>query len=333
MKIPTPVISVATKAGNWLVKNGPKIMSIGGGLMAVGGAVMACEATLHADEVLDKHKQRMTRIQAAKELSDGPDTCEPYTDKMMKHDKAVAYFETGVDFIRLYAPAFTVGIAGVGMMQAAFWVNERRRATAVAALTTMDQMYQNLIGRTQESLPGFSVEENPKVVKALPDEDGAGSDKLVLDPDSEPDPFFFIFDETNPNWYNKNAFLLNERFLTATIDAFNYRLSAHSVGQVWVNDILKAWNMPEKDLGYFYGWNAATGDIIDYDVVPFLKIWDDDDSSQMPMLVETDMATLRELESNDIQEGYCIGIRLKSSSDGYDDVVQPRFIYNEVYGK
>ena len=317
MKIPAPVVKFAGKAGNWLVKNGPKLMSVGGGLMAVGGAVMACEATLHADEVLDKHKQRMDKIKAAQEISEHAEEVEDvYTDKMMKRDKAVAYFETGLDFVKLYGPAFTVGVAGVGLMQSAFWVTERRRATAVAALTSVNEMYQSLLAR-ESAREDFLLDGNPstRVLNESENDGGEAETQLILDPNKESDPFFFIFDESNPNWMNKSAFLMNERFLSATIDAFNYRLSGYAVPQVWLNDVLKAWGMPEKDFGWFYGWNATTGDVIEYDIIPFLKEWDDDDCAEMPMLIETDMDSIRDLEASDIQEGYCFGIRLKSSSD------------------
>lgn len=334
MQIPVPVMKLAGKAGNWLVKNGPKIMSVAGGAMAVGGAVMACEATLHADEVLDRHKQKMAKIEEAKRISDetAEEVEDVYTEKDMKRDKAIVWAETARDFVKLYAPAVSVGLSGVALMQGAFWMTEHRRAAAVSALTSVNQMYQNLLEKSGgQEVAGYL--ENPSI-KALPaEEEGKEDDEvLVLDPDKETDPFFFIFDKTNPNWADGNGFLLNERFVTATLDAFNYRLSSHAVDHLWVNDILKALDMSERDYGGFYGYNANTGDIIEYDIVPFVEIVEDENDN-VPLLVETDMDTLRELEACDVQDGYCIGVRLKSSSDGQDGLVQPRFIYNEVYGR
>lgn len=328
-KIPAPIMRAAGKAGNWLVKNGPTIMSVSGGLMAVGGAVMACEATLKVDEVLERHKQKMERIEEAVTISESNGD-DAFTDKDAKRAKFETYRDTTIELVKLYGPAVAVGMSGVGLMQTAFVVTERRRSTAVAALASLNQAYTDLLARGSNK----ELMEPIYETQIVEDEDsGEEFEQIIIDPENAPeDPFFYIFDETNPNWYNKNAFLLNERFLTATIDAYNYRLSSHAVDHVWVNDLLKSWSMKDNGVGHFHGWNANTGDIIEYDIVPFLKVWNDDDDSQIPMLVETDMETLRELESNDIQEGYCIGIRLKSSSDGYDDVTPPRFIYNEVYG-
>ena len=336
MQIPVPIMKIAGKAGNWLVKNGPKIMSVAGGAMAVGGAVMACEATLHADEILDRHKQKMAKIEEAKRISDetAEEVEDVYTEKDMKRDKAIVWAETARDFVKLYAPSVSVGLSGVALMQGAFWMTEHRRAAAVSTLTSVNQMYQNLLEKSggQEAV-GYLDNPEPKLLPTKEEGEEPEDEVLVLDPTRDTDPFFFVFDKTNPNWAGGNGFVLNERFVTATLDAFNYRLSSHARDHVWINDILKAMDMPERDYGGFYGYNANTGDIIEYEIVPFVEIWDDDNSDQMPMLVETDMETLRELETCDVQDGYCIGVRLKSSSDGYDGLVDPRFIYNEVYGR
>lgn len=337
--IPTPVIKFGHKAGNWLIKNGPTIMSVSGGMMAVGGAVMACNATLRADEVLEAHKERMAQIEAARALSLEGDNDDPacvYTEKQMKHDKFIVYAETAIGFAKLYGPAFAVGMSGVGLMQAAFMVTEKRRSTAVAALASMTNIYENYKARVEEEYGPeaeamlHDIRTEKKMVKLPGAEEETEEDVVVLD-DVNDDSFFYIFDQTNPNWSGNVTCLLNERFLTSTIDQFNYRLSAHTIDHVWVNDLLKAWDMEEKDLGHFHGWNGRTGDIIEYEIVPFKVVNSGDDDEQFPMLVETTMEELREMELQDIQEGYAIGIRLLSSSDGNDDLVSPRNIYHEVY--
>jgi len=333
MHIPTPILKVAHKTGNWLVKNGPTIMSVSGGLMAVGGAVMACNATLKVDEVLDRHNQKMARIEAAKELSDKNGDNE-LTEKDIKQAKFETYRDTAVDLVKLYAPAFAVGMSGVGLMQAAFVITERRRASAVAALTTLDQMYQNLSAKANDIAPELRLTEgNPKLETS---EDG--SEKLVLEPEAQTDPFFFIFDVDNQSFQNtygnkRAEFLTNERFILSTIENFNYRLSGYTVDHVWLNDILRALGMEESEFGQHYGWNAMTGDQIECDIVPFVKEWNDEGDKQFPMLIQIDRDEFNELEAADIQEGYCIGFRLKSLSDGYDKATDPRFIYNEVFGE
>lgn len=326
--IPAPVMRIAGKAGNWLIKNGPKIMSVGGGAMAVGGAVMACNATLHADEVLDRHKQKMAVIEAAIASGD-----EEYTDKMIKHDKAVVYFETAVDFVKLYGPAFSVGMAGVGLMQGAFMITDRRRASAVAALATVDQMYQNLLEKVNDC-PEIDITNEPTTKVFDKKEDGEEDPenyKIVLDPDA-PNAFFFKFDADKEHFDNtfgnkKTEFLTNKRFIVNTIEWYNNLLGGHSITHLFVNDLLKSWGMDEDqtDIGQHYGWNAGAGDLIDYELVPFVKGSNGED-------IRISMEEWDDLEATDIPSDYWIGIRLYSLSEGYDHRIDPRFIFNEVFG-
>lgn len=335
IKLPTVVTKFGAKAGVWLTKHGPTIMSVGGGAMAIGGAVLACKATLHADEVIAHHQEKMRKITLAKEISDNKVENgevdygdEVYSEKQMKKDKAIAYLETGVEFAKLYAPAVGLGLGGVGLMQGAFAIMKGRHGQAIAALGALDKAYTSLLAQRDEmGLPAV-----PDTIPAEPIdilEEGEEANKpsqVVVDADAVDDPFFFIFDARNPNWCGGSGFLLNERFLTAGIDGFNYRLQGKTKDYYWVNDLLKVWDMDETDLGHFHGWNGATGDVIEYELVPYL--YGDD-----LVLHPTTMDALRDMELQDIQDGYCIGIRLLSSSDGYNDVTAPRMIYNEVYGK
>lgn len=331
--LPPAVAKFGAKASAFFVKHGPTMMSVGGGAMAVGGAIMACKATLHADEVLEHHKERLDKIAAAKMISDARVEAgeiesgdEVYSEKMMKRDKAVAYLETGVEFAKLYGPAVALGLGGVGMMQGAYAIMKGRHGKALAALTTLDQAYTALIARRAELGDEFEPECLPATVVDIQDEDdGSKTQQVIVDTGAEDDPFLFIFDAANPNWASGNGFILNERFLTAAIDGLNYRLQGHTADHYWVNDLLKIWDMPETDLGHFHGWNGQNGDVIEYELTPY--IYGDD-----LLLHPISMDKLRDMELRDIQQGYCIGVRLLSSSNGYPDLVSPRMIYNEVYG-
>ncbi len=345
INIPAPVVRFTQKAVNWCVKNGPRIMAIGGGAMAVGGAVMACEATLHADEVLDRHKQKMARIEAAVALQkdSGGDSTMEYTEKDMKRDKTQVYIETAIDFAKLYGLAVAVGLGGVGLMEGAFGIMDRRHSTAVAALTALDTSFNEYKSRVRNELgedvakkldDGFSKAREQKKIP-LTKEDGEVEevDAIVLDPDAVQDPFFFIFDEKNPNWFGNNGYLLNERFIASTIDAYNYKLQGKTVDHIWVNDVLEHLGIERTDLGHFHGWTVGGGDVIEYRIIPYVYCFDNENNSQFPRLVETSMDVLRELEMSDVQLGYCIGLQLLSSTDGEKDLIEPRMIYNEVYGK
>lgn len=313
---------------------------------------MACKATLRADEVLDAHKARMEQIETARQLSlmkasdnDISDPSELYTEKDMKRDKLIAYLETGVGFARLYGPAFAVGMGGIGLMEAAFITTERRRASAVAALTSLDSLFNEYKARVEDKLGPEALEledvRHEKIlVKAREDsEDDEKFEGVVLD-GSHTDPFSFIFDETCDGWGGKNSYTINERVLTCPIDSWNYALGT-TKDHVWMNNILNSWgdvktldgeHVDETDFGANYGWNSKHGDIIDYDIKPYLYLTDENGFTAM---VETDKDTIDHMEHQDVQSGYCFMITLKSSNPdmyGDDRKTQPRMIYNEVFG-
>jgi len=345
MNIPAPIIQFANKTGRWLVKNGPKLMSVGGGVMAVGGAVMACKATLHADEVLDRHKQKMAKIEAAKALSEENGDLE-YTDKMMKKDKAIVYAETTVEFVKLYAPSVSVGLAGVGLMQGAFYISERRGAQTLAALTAMNEMYNDLLAKNPEiaeEVKALPVEKKEVRIKKLPEVSGdSESDdaaELVLEDYIpvemfdvlENDPFIIKFDATSDGWHNGRCFVLNSSEVEQVFRSFSLRRETGH--DVWVNDIRRAFDVEEKSLGWSHGYTSAPGDAIGYEIYPF--VYDIIDGMVVGMsgvpgnTNEERLEQVKNLELSDGPDQYCYVIALRNA----DCTGAPRFIRNEVYGK
>lgn len=343
--IPTPVLRVANKAGRFFIKHGPKIMSVGGGAMAVGGAVMACKATLHADEVLDRHKQKMAKIEAAKALSDEGGVGE-YTDKQMKHDKAIVYAETAVEFVKLYAPAVTVGLSGVGLMQGAFYISERRGAQTLAALTALDQAYNELLANhveNPEEVNALPIEKKEIRVKKLPEINGDvqtdDASELVLEDYIpveqfdilENDPFTIKFDATSDGWHNGRCFLLNSNEVEHVFRAFELRRETGH--DVWVNDIRRAFSAEEKALGWSHGYTDKPGDAIEFEVYPFVyDIIDDMIVGMSGVPGNTNEERLEHVKDIELSNGpdqYCYVIQLRGNTPGGT----PRFIKNEVYGK
>lgn len=275
MKIPAPIMKASHKVGKWFIKHGPRLMSVSGGVMAVGGAVMACKATLHADEVLDAHKARMAEIEAAQSVA-GPDE---YTPQMIRRDKAIVYAETAVAFAKLYGPSVAVGAAGVGLMQGAFGIMDKRNSTAMAALTALDQAYNELAARFPQdeattNLPsGVEMVERPKHFEVKHEDDDDVDTVLLKDyipveefDILENDPFTIVFDSKNEDWYKGNAFVLNSSHIKSTMHAFELKRSTYH--DVWVNDIRRAFNVPEAARGWSNGYSTEIGDSVLYDVIP-----------------------------------------------------------------
>ena len=121
MSLSTFVGKAAVKTQAFLIKHGPRIMSVCGAGMTIGGAVMACRATLKAYEVVDHHKEVMAVIEEARETSIA-NSDELFTEKDYKQAKFETYMSTAFSFVKLYAPSVAVGLSGVGLMQSAFHI-------------------------------------------------------------------------------------------------------------------------------------------------------------------------------------------------------------------
>lgn len=337
IKLPTSVVKFGHKAGNWLVKNGPNLMRIGGAAMAIGGTVMACSATLKVDSVLDAHKEQMDRLKEAQELLESGDAVAgDLTMHDIKQAKFETYIRTGAEFVKLYGPAFAVGMSGIGMMQAAYIVTERRRASAMAALTALDQAYNDLLARTQKALPEGSDDiskpaaEKRQVVFDNGDDVEMETCQVLLLDDVDEKSFTFVIDETNPDW-DKLGYLSMMRQYTAPLDFINFGLESGSRDHVWINDILKLWHEDEISIGGAYGWNGRAGDTIAYEVTPYRVGRDAETGERCFIPISED--EFNNFEHQDVLSGYALGITLMSNSFGYDDLIQPRMIYNEVYGE
>lgn len=350
ISIPVPVMKLANKAGGWLIKNGPKIMSVAGGAMAVGGAVMACKATLKVDAVLDAHKEQMARIEAAKAISDENGDNE-FTEKDVKKAKFETYVHTGVEIVKLYGPAVCVGMSGVGLMQGAYHVMENRHSTALAALTAMDQAYNELAAKYQDAAQidindiehQLPVEKKEREIPLSKADEGEidEPDKLITEDYIpvelfdvlENDPYTIVYDSRNEDWYDGGCFVLNANQLESIFNLFERDRVGYQRPVVWVNDIRRAFKKEEKSTGWSHGWTSEPGDVIEYDVYPF--VYDKIDGmivgmSSIPGENNRDrIAQLKAIEFTEGPDDYCIVVRLRGNSVNGT----PRYIRNEVYGK
>lgn len=308
---------------------------------------MACKATMKVDAVLDAHKEQMARIEAAKAISDENGDGE-ITDKDVRRAKFETYVSTGVELTKLYGPAICVGMSGVGLMQGAYHIMESRHSTALAALTAMDQAYNELAAKYNAendiSEPAaLPVEKKERVVPLLKSGDAEPDEaaELVLEDYIpvelfdilENDPYTIVYDNTNEDWYSGNCFVLNANQAESNIRLFERDRAAYKRPVVWVNDIRRAFNKEEKALGWSHGWTSEPGDAIEYEIYPF--VYDKIDGMIVGMNgVPGDtnherVEQLKAIEMSDGPDDYCVVICLRGNSANGT----PRYIRNEVYGK
>lgn len=354
--LPEPVMKFGSKVMKWGIKNGPAIMHYSGLAMTGVGIVMACDATLKADDIIERHKDRMSRIKQAREISLDPDSGlsadEVYTDKQMKQDKLIVYRDTAIDFVKLYGPSVAVICSGLGLVQGAYGVMNDRNAKTMAALTAANEAYNNLLARSEVSdnpidIATEKLEEPERIVISKGIDNDEPSELLLENyipieqwPVIENDPFTIVFDEGCEGWNKDTNFIINANQLICAFRGREMMRSAHSVPCVWVNDIRRDLFLDEKALGWSHGWTDEPGDVIDYDI--YMYTYDIIDGmivgfKQMPgdtnlERTENIKAYENEQRQNDgWPHDYCVVMRM-GTRDKNGVLQNPRYIRNEMFG-
>lgn len=240
-------------------KHAPDILVYGGIALGVAAGVMACKATLRADEVLDKHEDRMDRINTA--FTHTKEDGEEYTERDKQVDTVKAYGQTAVDFVKLYAPSILMGTAAAASIVTGHGILKRRYAGAVAAysaVATAFSAYRERVvqkdGKDKDlEYLGIKREE---VAYTYTDADGneAVGHEVVYTPEADIDtvgsPYSKIFDATNWN-FNKDP-ELNRLFLDTTQKFANDRLCAQ--GHLFLNDVYHDLGFEPTKAGQVVGW-------------------------------------------------------------------------------
>lgn len=255
----TKFITSIKRKGHRLVllgkKHSPDILVYGGIVLGVAAGVMACKSTLKADEVLDKHEDRMDTINL--EFQEN----EEYTERDKQLDTVKAYGMTAVDFVKLYIPSILMGTAAAASIVTGHGIMKRRYAGAVAAysaVATAFSAYRERVvqkdGKDKDlEYLGIKREE---VAYTYTDENGneAVGHEVVYTPDTNVDvvgsPYAKIFDATNWN-FNKDP-ELNKTFLIATQKFANERLTAQ--GHLFLNDVYEDLGFEPTKAGQVVGW-------------------------------------------------------------------------------
>lgn len=253
-------------------KHSPEILLVSGLTGFVGTVVLACKATTKLPEVVSAHEDMLNDIH---ELEIDRVTYEhPDADSIVKHsvsdkeiqkEKAKVYAAIAKDYICLYGPSVSLGLASGACFIGSYGI-EKKRSTALlgayngamAAFETYRQRVREELGDEaderfrygwkKEKLEGEVVDDKGKKKKTK-------EDILTLDA-GEPSQYARVFDQyiadgvPNPNWYNDPFF--NMQFLKAQESYFNTLLNTR--GYVFLNEVYDHLGFPLTKEGGLVGW-------------------------------------------------------------------------------
>lgn len=236
-------------------KHSPEILLISGAIAVVSSAVMACRATLKLDSILEDSRDKLNKIDEAKNDMDS----DIYSEDDAKKDTLIVGVQTAAKVAKLYAPWVILGGLGLASMFASHGIMVKRSAALAAAYSALDEGFKkyrkNVVDRFGDDIDkelryGIKAE---RVSVTEEDENGKErkSKKTVetIDP-NDISVYAKFFDELSPCWQNNAD--INLSYLRAREREANARLIAQ--GYLFLNDVYDMLGIPRTKAGQVVGW-------------------------------------------------------------------------------
>lgn len=240
-------------------KHSPEILIVAGIAGTVVSAVLACKATLKVGEIADNAKDDVERIHTATE-SGVTEAGKTYTVEDSKKDLTLVYVQTGIKYMKLYAPSVILGTLSIAGILTSNNILRKRNVALAAAYTAIDQSFKEYRGRVVNRF-GEKVDQElryglkAKKVEETEVDPETGKEKKVkktvdvADPNLRSD-FACYFDKTSRNYETNRDF--NMMFLRAQQNYANDLLRAR--GHLFWNEVLDMLDLPRTKPGQIVGW-------------------------------------------------------------------------------
>lgn len=257
LKIPNNISRSFHKVGFQLKKHSPEILVAVGVVGTVTSAVMACKATTKLNDILEKTKENVDAIHHAVEHAD--ELPAEYTVEDSKKDLAIVYAQTGVQLVKLYAPAVALGALSLTCILTSNNILRKRNVALAAAYATVDTGFKEYRSRVVERF-GKDLDRELKynikakeIEEVVVNEDGTETTVKktvnVYDPNLKSD-YARFFDEYCTGWTKDPEY--NLMFVKQVQNHANDKLKAK--GHLFLNEVYDDLGIPRTKAGQVVGW-------------------------------------------------------------------------------
>lgn len=240
-------------------QHSPEILIIAGAAGVVASTVLACRATLKASEIKAQLDRDLTDIADARDAAED-NTEIVYREEDAERDRKVAYAHAVVGYVKLYAPAVTIGLLSLGTIFASNNILRKRNASLVAAYTAVDtafKKYRKNVVDTYGSEIDYKLRHSlsTEKVDSIEVDPETGKEKKtkktvnVLNDTCDID-YSRIFDSSCVEWEDNADY--NYTFLKAIENHMNNILRTR--GYVFLNEVYRAIGFPDSEAGQVVGW-------------------------------------------------------------------------------
>lgn len=250
-------IRKASRSALIVKKYSPELLLGLGIIGVIGGTIVACKATTKAEKLLDDAAAMFKDIHDAAEKF----TKEEYPVTERQTDVAIAYVQTGVSFVKLYAPAVTLSLLGVACILASYGIMKRRNVAIATAYKVLEKGFSQYRKRVvaeygEDKDFEFRHGVTRKTVSVTVVDGVTGEKKKVKKeqlfvPERDASVYARFFDDLNPFW-DKDSADMNFMFLSAQRDWAEHML--HKNGHLFLNDVYKQVGIKPTPDGQLMGW-------------------------------------------------------------------------------
>jgi hypothetical protein len=225
-------------------KNSPGFLFGVGVVGMVGSTVLACRATLKMDEVL---VESQAKLKTARTL-----VHSDYSEKDRRKDISVIYVKSGVNIVRLYAPAIIVGGLSIASLTKSHSILNQRNAAITAAYAALEKGFNEYRERVIEKY-GKDQDRNFRYgTQQVEVVDPETNKKKIVTRVGPGDPSIYarFFDNGSSSWSKEPEY--NLIFLKCQQNYANDLLRAR--GHVFLNEVYDMLGIQRSKAGAVVGW-------------------------------------------------------------------------------
>lgn len=279
MKGITEIKTIATRVvGRGMLmgkKYSPELLMAAGIVSIIGGTVLACKATTKLEKVIDETETDIYDIEQKydEEINkyDMPPEIRQDANKQRNHDLMVVRAKGAARIAKLYLPAVSLEVVGIGCMMAAHGIMKKRNVALMAAYKAVEQGFNEYRQRVIEEY-GEDIDRHLRFGTQMQevvttDEDGKPKIDVVEVADANHhSPYAIFFEEGSRRWSKDPS--RNLLFLKAQQQYMNDLLIAR--GHVFLNEALEALGYDHTKAGSIVGWrltkDGSTDNFIDFGI-------------------------------------------------------------------
>lgn len=247
--VPAAIGKLVARNALHVQKASPEILLVAGIAGLVGSTVLACRATLKVEEILDDTK---TKLDMAKGL-DHPE----YSEDDRKKDITLIYFQSGVQFAKVYGPSILLGALSIAALTKSNRILNSRNVALGAAYSALEKGFNEYRARVVDKY-GEDEDRNFRYgtrEDVVVDEKTGKKKKVTRVGLDQPSIYARFFDSYSQNWNKEPEY--NLIFLNCQQNHANDLLNSR--GHIFLNEVYDMLGLQRSKAGAVVGW-VLSGD-------------------------------------------------------------------------